>query len=139
MPDTARALRETSDALLRDLEALGVLEEEKREIPAGDPRIVDLAAQIESIAARVLVSSSHERQLTEQIQDLAEAGDEPPPKASIEDTPRSISAILSEWRAAERRLAAAEAGTAEHREAEVLVEHLREEYRAAHEAARRPQ
>ena len=48
MPGTGDALRRTSDALLRDLEALVSLEEEKRGVEPGDPRLVDLAAQIES-------------------------------------------------------------------------------------------
>ncbi len=137
MPETGRALRETSDELLRDLEALSILEEEKRQIPPGDPRIVDLATQIESIAERVLKASGRQRELTEKIQDAAETGVGTVPDESIDDTPRSISAILGEWREAERRLEAAEPGTAEAREAEILVDHLREDYRRAHEAARR--
>jgi hypothetical protein len=136
MPEPVRTLRETSDELMRDLEALAVLEDDKRQIPPGDPRLVDLAAQIESIAARVLITSSHQRELTEQIQEAAEKGSQPIPTAPIDDMPRPISAILSDWRDAERRLAAAEAGTAEEREAEVLVDRLRDEYRQAHEAAR---
>jgi hypothetical protein len=137
MVDTGRALREASDALLRDLEALSVLEDEKRAVQPGDPRLVDLATQIELVAGRVLLTSGRERALTEQIQQAAEAGDAPVPEDSIDDTPRAISAILSDWRGAERRLEAAADGTAEAREAEILVDQLREEYRTAHEAARR--
>lgn len=137
MAEPVRALRETSDKLLRDLEALSVLEDDKRQIAPGDPRLVDLAAQIESIAARVLVTSGRQRELTEEIQETAEAGASPASNLPIDDVPRSISAILSDWRDAERRLEAAEAGTAEAREAEVLVDQLRDEYRSAHEAARR--
>lgn len=137
MVDTARALREVSDALLRDLEALSVLEDEKRQIQPGDPRLVDLAAQIESIAGRVLLTSGRERALTEKIQQAAETGEAPIPDTPIDETARPISAILSDWRNAERRLEAAAEGTAEFREAEVLVERLRDEYRKAHEAASR--
>jgi hypothetical protein len=136
MPETARALRETSDELLRDLEALSVLEDEKREIMPGDPRLVDLATQIEAIAGRVLLMSGRQRELTEQIQEAAEAGTSSIPGRSIEDTPRSISSILSDWREAERRLEAAADGTAEAREVEVLIDQLRDEYRKAHEARR---
>jgi hypothetical protein len=45
--------------------------------------------------------------------------------------------VLAEWREAERRADAAPPGSAEAREAELLVERLREEYRRAHEEARR--
>jgi hypothetical protein len=137
MPEAGRALREASDALLRDLEALSVLEEEKREVTPGDPRLIDLAAQIEAIAARVLITSARQHELTEQIQEAAENGSASAPIASIDDTPRAISAILNEWRDAERRLEAASPGTAEAREAEVIVERLRDEYRKSHEAATR--
>jgi hypothetical protein len=134
--DTVQALRETSDALLRDLEALMVLEDEKRQVTPGDPRLVDLASQIEEIAGRVLMTSARERELTERIQVAAEAGSPAGPGTSIDDTPRPIAAILADWREAERRLEAASDGTAEAREAEVLVDRLRDEYRKAHEAAR---
>lgn len=137
MPETGRALREASDELLRDLEALSVLEDDKRQVAPGDPRLVELAAQIEQIAGRVLVTSARQRDLSEQIHEAAEAG---PPSAAdkpIEDIDRPISAILSDWRNADRRLEAAGSGTAEAREAEVQIARLREEYRKAHEAARR--
>ena len=136
MPETGRALREASDALLRDLEALSVLEEEKRHVAPGDARIIDLAAQIEQIATRVLITSGRQRELTQEIQEATEARTSPP-QPTINDTPRTISSILSEWRDAERRLEAAASDTAEAREAEILVDRLRQEYRRAHEAASR--
>ena len=52
MAEPVRALRETSDELLRDLEALSVLEEDKRQVSPGDPRLVDLAAQIGRASCR---------------------------------------------------------------------------------------
>jgi gamma-glutamyl:cysteine ligase YbdK (ATP-grasp superfamily) len=137
MPETGRALRDTSDQLVRDLEALSTLEEEKRQLSPDDDRFVDLAARIESIAMRVLVASGRQRELTEQIHRAADKGVPGAPTESIEDTVRPISAILSDWRDAERRLESAEPDSAEQREVEVLVEQLREEYRQAHEAARR--
>jgi hypothetical protein len=137
MVEPVHALREASDELLRDLEALSVLEEDKRQVAAGDPRLIDLAAQIESIAARVLITSGRQRELTQEIQEAAEIGASSAPGTTIDETPRAISAILSDWRDAERRLEAAEVGTAAAREAEVIVDRLKEEYRRAHEAARR--
>jgi hypothetical protein len=46
-----------------------------------------------------------------------------------------MEAILAAWRQAERQLDAAEPGSAEATEAQVLVDRLREEYRRAHEEA----
>ena len=137
MPETGRALRDTSDQLVRDLEALSTLEEEKRQLSPDDERFVDLAARIESIAMRVLVASGRQRELTEQMHQAANERSPGSPAESIEETARPISAILSDWRDAERRLEGVEPGSAEEREVEVLVEQLREEYRQAHEAARR--
>jgi hypothetical protein len=137
MPETGRALRDTSDELIRDLEALATLEDEKRQIAPDDARFVDLATRIESIAMRVLVMSGRQRELTEQMHRLADEGSSTDVPESIEATPRPISAILADWRDAERRLESTEAGSAEEREVEVLVEQLRDEYRAAHEAATR--
>jgi hypothetical protein len=136
MPETGRALRDTSDELIRDLEALSTLEDEKRQIPPDDPRFVDLAKRIESIAARVLVMSGRQRELTEQIHSMADK-ESASRQESIEDTPRPISAILADWRDAERRLEGTEAGSAEEREVEILVEQLRDEYRKAHDVATR--
>jgi hypothetical protein len=137
MPETGRALRDTSDQLVRDLEALSTLEEEKRQLSPDDERFVDLATRIESIAMRVLVASGRQRELTEEIHRAADAGSPGAPTESIEEMARPIAAILSDWREAERRLEGAKPGSAEEREVEVLIEQLREEYRLAHEAARR--
>jgi hypothetical protein len=137
MPETGQVLREVSDSLLRDLEALSSLEEEKRQVIPGDPRLVDLATRIETIATRVLTKSARQRELTEQVQELVEEGSPVAPDQPIEDTPRAMSAILADWRDAERRVEAADPGSAEESEANRLVDLLREEYRRAHEERRR--
>lgn len=134
MTSSSDALRTTSDALLRDLEVLGALEDEKRTIDPGDPRLVDLATQIESIAKRVLSGSARQRRLSEVISDQVRDDAPGAPSTSIDDTPRSRSAILSDWREAERRLAAADPASAEWTEADALVDLLREEYRRASSA-----
>jgi hypothetical protein len=136
MGDTGQALRETSDALLRDLEILSTIEEEKRQLEPGDPRLVQLASRIEEIAQRVLVGSVRQRQLTEVVITQVEAGSPDAPEAPIEDTRRPMQAILADWRDAERQAAAAAPGSADAAEAEALVNRLRDEYRRAHEAAR---
>jgi hypothetical protein len=139
MPGTGDALRRTSDALLRDIETLLQLEEEKRTIEPGDPRLVDLASRIEIVAKRVLTSSSSQRAQTEVIHELTESGSPAAPVTPIEDTPRSMEAILAAWRQAERQLDAAKPGSAEATEAELLVDQLRDEYRRAHDEAARNQ
>jgi len=134
--ETAIQLRATSDALLSDLDALRVLEQEKRQIEPGDPRLVELATEIEEIAARVLGTTIRQRELSEQVDQLVDERSEDAPDQSIEDTPREIHAILADWRDAERRLADAVPGSPEARAMAADIERLREEYRRAHEAAR---
>lgn len=137
MTETGDALRAMSDALLRDLDVLATLEERKREIPPGDPSLVELAEQIESIAARILGESASQRVLSQRVQQLTDAGSGAAPAETIAATPRPVAAVLAEWREAERRLAAATPGTADAAEARLLVDQLRSEYSEAHDAARR--
>lgn len=134
MPDTAEDLRATSDGLMRDLEVLSTLEDEKRTMEPGDERLVEMARRVEEIARRVLASSTRQRRLTEVGSAKVEAGSSTAPDASINDTPRPMADILAEWRAVERQLAAAEPGSVDAAEASALAEHLRDEYRRAHEA-----
>ncbi|HUQ78880.1 MAG TPA: hypothetical protein VM427_08450 [Patescibacteria group bacterium] len=134
---TGDALRQTSDALLRDLDVLVTLEEEKRSLDPGDDRLVGLAGRIEAIAQRILSGSVRQHQLTQTINAQVEAGSAGAPDASIDETPRPIQAVLADWREAERRAAAAEPGSADAAEADARVISLREEYRRAHEAIRR--
>lgn len=137
MQDTGGALRDASDALLRDLEALSELEEVKRGIEPGDPRLVELAGTIEAMAERVLASSARQRELTIEVNDLVDLGLPGAPSKPIEDTPRAIQTILAEWREAERTAQTAAAGSHEAAEAERAVDRLKAEYRRAHEEARR--
>jgi hypothetical protein len=135
MVDASSELRTTSDMLLLDLQALGDLEEQKRSTPHGDERLVDLASRIEEIAQRVLASSRRQRELTETITEAVVAGDAEG-SATI-DTLRAASAILADWRDAERAAREAEPGSAEEADAEALVDRFRDEYRRAFDATRR--
>lgn len=132
--DTADALRETSDSMLRDLDVLVTIEEEKRSLEPGNPRLMELAARIEEIARRVLVGTTRQHDLTRVAHRQVKTGAPGAPEASIDETVRPMQAILSDWRDAERRAAAAAQGSAEAAEASALVDGLREEYRRAHEA-----
>jgi len=127
-------LRATSDALLRDLDALGALEEEKRGVLPSDPRLTDLAARIHEIAARVLARTQHQQELTEIVAANPETVDDLP----IEDIERSPAAILAEWRAAEARAGAVDQESPEAEELRIVADRLREEYRAAFEKRRLP-
>src|SRR4051794_26354574 len=95
MPHVSRDLRAASDALQRDLEALGTLEEEKRGLPLDDPRLTELATQITEIAGRVLAGSSTQKDLTEAAVAAGTSG-------TIETTRRPAGDILAEWRGLER-------------------------------------
>jgi hypothetical protein len=137
MQDTGEALREASDALLRDLEALSDLEATKREIVPGDPRLIELAGTIEALAQRVLASSARQRELTIEANDLVELGLPDAPNRSIEETVRPIATILADWREAERRAQAAPVGSKDAAEAEDDIDRLKAEYRRAHEETTR--
>ena len=137
MSDTGAALRQASDQLLGDLESLSDLEEVKRQIEPGDPRLIELAGTIEVLAQRVLASSARQRQLTIEANDLVDLGLPDAPRHPIAETPRAISAILADWRDAERRARAAPDGSPEAAEAERELDRFKEEYREAHEHATR--
>jgi len=115
-----------SDALLRELDVLEALEEEKRTLALGNPRVAELSARIEEIAVRILAATAEQRAITE------EPSEGPP----IEDHPRAVALILTEWRDAERLRAAAAPGSAAALEADVRIRRARDEYQRAFEATR---
>ena len=137
MSETASALRATSDALIHDLERLALLERAKREMSPEDARLVDIAAEVEQLALRVLGQSVRQRELTEDARELVEAQAPDAPSRPIADTPREIHTILAEWREAERKAMDASAGSAAARDAKADIDRLRAEYRQAHEDAKR--
>jgi len=98
---------------------------------------VELAGRIEEIAERILAGTVRQHQLTQLANVQTEIGSSAAPTQPIADTPRTLSAILAEWREAERRLIEAEAGSTDAVEAAALVDALREEYRRGYEATRR--
>jgi hypothetical protein len=136
LSETASALRATSDALIHDLERLALLEREKRQMIPEDPRLVDIAAEVERLALRVLGESVRQRELTEDARELVEAESPDAPSRTIAETPRQIHTILAEWREAERKAAEARAGSTASIAALAEIDRLREEYRQAHEDAK---
>ena len=131
MTDAGMELRETSDEVLRNLDALGALEEEKRTIQPGDPRLVTLATEVEKLAARLLADSVRQRDVAETLNDDPEAAAATRP---IDEQIRPIADILKAWRDAERALMAAAAGSAEEASARAAIDQCREEYRRAFDA-----
>lgn len=134
MQSASDALRTVSDALMRDLEALVAVEQEKRNVAPDDPRFVKLAAEVDEIARRVLGLSERQQDIAEDVHEQATEGGPSAPTKTIEETHRAIGVILAEWRAAERDVTEAPAGSAKAKAARAKADQLRDEYRRAYEA-----
>ncbi len=136
MPDsTARPpaveLRAASDLLIQRIDRLSELERRKRELMPDQPEFTRLAREIEDVARGVLGASGLEVELADEVAAAAKRGD-PTAQEPIRDVPpgsRDAVIVLEEWRAAERRLAAAAPGSEEERAARMDVDRLRHEYR----------
>jgi len=124
---TDRELRVTSDSFLARVERLQALEEQKRELPP--EQAADLAHEVETLTREVL-------EWAERQSDLADKAAESPgdgvPIAVM--PPRALHTVLDEWRAAERRLANEEPGTAGYESARADIDRLRDEYARAYNA-----
>jgi len=126
----AANLRQASDTLMQRLDRLYELESRKRELPPERAEFVRLAREIEDLSRALLFSSGEQVELAEAIHADVKSGDVAA-DVPIRDTPpkRDAVAVLAEWRAAERRLTAAEAGSDDERAARADVERYRVEYR----------
>ena len=133
--DAQDALQQTSDALLRDLDALTELEAEKRQTPQGDVRLSEIATRVEELAQRVLDGSRRQVALTHAVNREVATG-EAPAGATIATSRRNSSEILAEWRAAEREAQASEPDSVAAIEARARADRLRDEYREAFDAAK---
>lgn len=126
----AADLRRASDTFLQQLDRLYELETRKRELPPDQPEFIRLAREIEDLSRGLLFSGGRQVELAEEVHADVKKGeidvDQP-----IRDTPprRDAVIVLAEWRAAERHLAAADAGSPEELAAQGEVDRLREEYR----------
>ena len=129
-------LHATSDAVLATLDRLRTLELEKRDLPVGSPRLVELAKEIERLASTVLGASDAQVDLAKAAHAGADAGTIDPGTTINEmgDPPRNVQTVLAEWRDAERHLGEALPGTPEAARLRAEIEVLREEYRRAHDA-----
>ena len=127
--ERASELRAASDTLLERLDRLHELETRKREMPPERPEFVRLAREIEDLSRALLYSSGQQVELAEEVHVDVKLGS--PVDQPIRDTPprRDAVGVLAEWRAAERRLAAAPLGSPDEADARADVERLRAEYR----------
>jgi hypothetical protein len=132
-------LHATSDVVLATLDRLRKLELEKRDLPVGSPRLVELAEEIERLAATVLGASDTQVDLAKAAVAGARAGTIDPASTINEmgHPPRDVQTVLAEWRDAERHLGDARPGSPEAARIRADIEVLREEYRRAHDAAAR--
>jgi hypothetical protein len=126
-PKLERGLRVASDSLLATLDELYALEEEKRTVEPGTERFVTLAGRVESLAEALL---GHSRQ-QERLARASEGEDAPETRRIDEIPPRAIHLVLAEWRAAERRLEAADPESEMADMAAADIRRLRDEYRRA--------
>lgn len=126
----AADLRQTSDLFMQRLDRLHELESRKRELPPDEPEFVRLAREIEDLSRALLFTGGQQVELAEAVHHEAKTNDIAV-EQSIRDTPprRDAVSILAEWRAAERRLTAAAAGSDDEAEARADTERLRDEYR----------
>ena len=126
----AAGLRRASDMFMQQLDRLYELETRKRELPPDEAEFVRLAREIEDLSRALLFAGGQQVELAEEVHADVKNGetivDQP-----IRDTParRDAVVVLADWRAAERRLAAAMPDTDDERDARAAVERLREEYR----------
>ena len=128
--ERAATLRKASDTLMQRLDRLYELESRKRELPPDSPEFVRLAREVEDLSRSLLHTSGQQVELAEEIHREVKSGDTSL-NLPIRETPprRDAVAVLAEWRAAERRLAAAASGSRDESEARADVELLRVEYR----------
>lgn len=131
-------LRAASDALLANLDRLRALEEEKRSLPLGSPRLVELAGEIEQLAATVLGASDIQENLARLTRTMVLEG-EAPADGSIEtmDAARDVHSVLADWREAERQLAEYSPDSQEAGSLRAQIEIFKMEYRRALDAATR--
>jgi hypothetical protein len=63
-------LRSTAEALQEDADALAALEREKETLDPADPRLPDLARQVEELLRRMTTKAAAERELVDEIQSI---------------------------------------------------------------------
>ena len=128
-------LRQASDTLMEALGHMQDLETEKRQVPAGSKRFVELAQQVDDLALQILRHTEYQESIADTLAERRKAGGRVSrPIEAIPPTRRDRHEILREWRDAERALVAADPGTTAAAEAASTVRRLREEYRLSYQS-----
>jgi hypothetical protein len=130
-------LRVASDRMLRTLEQLQALENEKRTLQPGTERFQRLADEVERLAAEVFSQTHSQRQLGERAKVVTERHGAEITPIEEQESNRDLQLILHDWRDAERRLSLGDPDSAEHATAAADVGRLREEYHRAYLAGQR--
>ncbi|MEO6349941.1 MAG: hypothetical protein ABIP53_04745 [Candidatus Limnocylindrales bacterium] len=123
-----------SDEMMRTLEQLQRLENQKRAASPGTVSFVRLATEIEKLAAMVFAQTSTQQSLAEESHEASKNGIHIAP-INETDATREVSVVLAEWRDAERQLAASAIDTADHAKAAADIRRLRDEYHRAHKSS----
>ena len=121
-------LRGTSDQLLLAIQTVALLEQQKRGLSFGDDRFPELATAVREAAQAVLDFSVAEEAEAARIHETASVDADASDTIATTPPATSLAGILDEWRAVERRLLAAPAGSAEATELLEAFELLRGRY-----------
>jgi len=127
-------LRTASDRILRTLDQLEVLENEKRTLKPGSERFNKLADEVQRLAADVFAQTHAQQQLGEMAQVVTERTGVSLPPIESSEALRDLPLVLADWRDAERRLLNADPDSAEHAQAAADVSRLRDEYHRTYAA-----
>jgi len=134
LTDEMAILRATSDQLVLAIAETDARERRKRGMRPADPSFLELARAVR-IAAEVVVELSRQEERTAlEIARESTSGALPPIEAMR--PARELANVLDEWRAVEKRLVAAQSGSAEAEELMAEFERLRDRYAQALEARR---
>jgi hypothetical protein len=129
LTDEMAVLRAASDQLIIAIAEVDARERRKRGVEPTAPAFVDLAREVRIASEVVLEIARHEERTAIEIKREAD-GETLPPIESV--TPaKELAHILDEWRAVEKQMAAAPAGTPEAETLMVEFERLRDAYAQA--------
>ena len=131
---TRDGLRGASDGLLVAIHEVELRERRKRGVPPSDPGFPALAREVTNAAKAVLELAREEEREADAI--AARHAVAPLPTIEATQPPERLADILAEWRAVERRLAAADAMSPEAGQLMQEFEALKDRYAQALKAYR---
>ena len=122
-------LRATSDQLVLAIHEVDARERRKRGIAPADPAFLELARQVRVAAEIVLDLARHEESTAQRVSAGPASAGLPPIEAM--SPAKELATILEQWRAVEKRLGEAQAGSSEADELMLEFERLRDRYALA--------